>query len=283
MHECLVEFLAGLLLMVEGSEPRIKRTLQQIGFQVLEPIRVALPFGPLVFMGVVMVVAMLCVGAIVPQSAASLPLPLTVLLIGVTKTIGVIAAVVPKLRWSAFRPNSQGDPPYLAWLMSAALAAFVSFLIERAAFAIEYRSVSIAFDFGQHPSTPLAPMTFAIGLSIAIMCDVDVFSVIRRHRDFAALRLDERDWLLRIAEGMLCGAAMVIGLFICIHLLDIPSATRPQTSAWFPYVFSFSLGFIAGFVAPYLYRRKRSEEQQLQEAAHLDLKGVKGLPNELAA
>ena len=53
---------------------------------------------------------------------------------------------------------------------------------------------------------------------------------------------------------------MLVTLFICIHLLDIPSATAAQTPVWFPYVFSFSLGFVAGLVAPYLYRRDRGEE-----------------------
>ena len=67
-------------------------------------------------------------------------------------------------------------------------------------------------------------------------------------------------------EGILCGAAMLVTLFICIHLLDIPSATAAQTPVWFPYVFSFSLGFVAGLVAPYLYRRDRGEGPQTQTA-----------------
>jgi hypothetical protein len=98
----------------------------------------------------------------------------------------------------------------------------------------------------------MAPTTFAISLSIAIICDVD-------------LRLGH-GWVQRTMEGILCGAAMLVTLFICIHLLDIPSATAAQTPVWFPYVFSFSLGFVAGLVAPYLYRRDRGEGPQTQTA-----------------
>ena len=105
MHRHLVEFLAGLLLMVEGSETRIDDRLKVIGFCISEPPCLALPIGPFVFMGVVMFLGILGVVAIVRPSSGSLPLPLTAFLIGTTKTIGVLAAVLPKLRWCAFRPG----------------------------------------------------------------------------------------------------------------------------------------------------------------------------------
>jgi len=254
MHGHLAEFLAGLLLMVEGTEQRIKSRLEALGFCIQERTCPALPVGPFVFRGVVMVVAVLGVVGIVPQpQSGPLPLPLTAFLIGVTKTIGVLAAVLPKLRWSAFRPSSDGSLPYSASLTSAVLAALISLLMERAAIAIAHQTISGAFEFGTYPLTPLAPTTFAISLSIAIICDID-------------LHLG-RGWMQRITEGMLCGAAMVTSLFICLRLLDIPSSTEAHTSPWFPYAFSFSLGFIAGFVAPYLYRRALSEGPQVRTAA----------------
>jgi hypothetical protein len=202
-------------------------------------------------MGVGMIIAILVVVAIVPQpSSETLPLPLTAFLIGATKTIGVLASVLPKLRWSAFRPNRQGDLPYLAWLTSAVLAAFVSLLIERAAIAIAHPAALAALDFGKYPLTPLAPATFAISLCVSILCDVDLGI--------------GRGWILRIADGMLCGAAMITCMFICLRLLELPSTTAARTAPWFPFAFSFSLGFIAGVFAPYLYRKQRGEEPQIQ-------------------
>jgi len=244
----LAQFLAELLLMVEGSDVMIKSRLQSIGFCIVEPPCIPLPIGPFVFMGVVMIVAILGVVAVVPTSGGPLPLAITAILIGITKTIGVLAAVLPKLRSSAFRPDSQGHLPYLAWLASAGVAAIVSFVIERTALSAAHQDISAAFDFGQYPLTPMAPTTFAISLAIAIVCDVD-------------LRMG-RGWTLRLTEGMLCGAATLFALFICTHLLDIRSATAVQTPVWFPYIFSFSLGFVGGLVAPHLYRGYRGEEPQ---------------------
>ena len=169
----LAQFLAELLLMVEGSDQMIKNRRRSIGFCILEPACVPLPIGPFVFMGVVMIFGILGVVAVVPTGSGPLPLAITAILIGMTKTIGVLAAVLPKLRWSAFRPDSHGRLPYLAWLTSAGLAAVVSFLIERAALFIAHQAISAAFDFGQYRLTPMAPATFAISLSIAIICDVD--------------------------------------------------------------------------------------------------------------
>ncbi len=249
LHAHLAQFLAQLLLMVEGSDVMIKNRLQSIGFCIVEPPCIPLPIGPFVFMGVVMIVAILGVVAVVPTPKGALPLAITAILIGTTKTIGVLAAVLPKLRWSAFRPDSQGNLPYLAWLTSAGLAAIVSFFIERAVLSVAHQEdISAAFDFDQYPLTPMAPTTFAISLAIAIICDVD-------------LRM-RRGWTLRLTEGMLCGAATLFALFICTHLLDIRSATAAQTPVWFPYIFSFSLGFVGGLVAPHLYRGYRGEEPQ---------------------
>src|SRR5262249_9588646 len=140
----------------------------------------------------------------------------------------------------------------LAWLTSAGLAAVVSLLIERAALVMTHHEISAALDFDQYPLSPMAPATFAISLSVAIICDVD-------------LRLG-RGWVQLTAEELLCGAAMSLTIFICTHLLDLRVTTASQTPVWFPYVFSFSLGFLAGLVASHLYRRERSQGQRTATA-----------------
>jgi hypothetical protein len=80
-------------------------------------------------------------------------------------------------------------------------------------------------------------MSFVLGLSIAVICDLD-------------LRV-ANGWARRALEGMLCGAAMVVGIFICTHMADLRTTTLEHISLWFPFVFAFSLGFGSGFFAPY--------------------------------
>jgi hypothetical protein len=56
---------------------------------------------------------------------------------------------------------------------------------------------------------------------------------------------------------------MASTIFVCLQLLDITSATAAQTWPWFPFIFSFSIGFVSGFVGPYLYRRARGMTESL--------------------
>lgn len=258
----MAEFLAGSLLMVDASESRIKNRLSHMGFHIRDLSCPQVPVGAFVFMGVVMMLAILGVVAIVRPESGPLPLPVIALLVGFTKTVGVLSAVFPKLRWSWFRPDSNSRLPYLAWIASATLAVIVSFLVERLAFGILEHKIVSAFDFVHFPMTPLAPTTFTLCLVIAILCDVD-------------LRLGN-GWLRRISEGVLCGATMVLTIMVCLQLLDIPSTTAGQTAPWFPFVFSFTIGFVCGLLAPHLYRRARSElpanradnaDQTLQQAS----------------
>ena len=249
LHAHLAQFLAQLLLMVEGSDVMIKNRLQSIGFCIVEPPCIPLPIGPFVFMGVVMIVAILGVVAVVPTPKGALPLAITAILIGTTKTIGVLAAVLPKLRWSAFRPDSQGNLPYLAWLTSAGLAAIVSFFIERAVLSAAHQDISAAFDFGQYPLTPMAPTTFAISLAIAIICDVD-------------LRLG-RGWNLPPdGRNALRRRDVVYPLHLHASARHTLRDGSPDAGLVPRNIFSFSLGFVGGLVAPHLYRGYRGEEPQ---------------------
>ena len=247
LYRQMTELLSQLLLIVEGSEFSIQERLRLMGFRPFGPSYPPLPIGPFIFMGVVMMLAILSVVAVVrPDRGGPLPLAVTALLIGVTKTIGVLAATLPKIRWSSFRRDSLGHLPYLPWLGSAALAMLVAFLVERLSFAILDHGLSAALDFQRFPLSPLAPTTFTLSLAVGMLCDVD-------------LRLGY-GWLRRISEGMLCGTTMAVSIFVCLQLLDISSATAGQTWPWFPFIFSFSIGFVSGFVAPNLYRRARGDE-----------------------
>jgi hypothetical protein len=246
LHRKLAEFLARLLLVVEASDIRISSRLQSLGFCFAEAPCPPLHAGPFVFMGTMMIIAILCVVAIVPPPPTRrLPIGLIAILIGTTQTIGVLTAVLPKLRWSKFRTDGRGNPPYFAWLEWALLAGVTSFLIDRTAVAIVNHAASAELDFTHYPLSPIGPMAFGVSLVIAVICDVD-------------LKLGE-GWARHVTEGMLCGAAMVVDIFICTQLLDIASATKGQAPYWFPFVFSFSLGFTSGFFAPSLYRRARGE------------------------
>jgi hypothetical protein len=244
MHAEIAEFLAQLLLNIEGSGLRIRNRLESLGFCIDQPCP-PLPIGPFLFMGVMMIIAILGAVAALPPTTRRLPLWAIAVLIGTTQTMGLISAILPKLRWSAFRPDSRGNPPYLGWLASSSFAGVLAFLIDRTATAIAHHTFSAGLDFDQYPLSPMGPMAFAISLSIAVICDIDL--------DFGG------GWLRRITEGMLCGAVMVVGIFICTHLLEITPATKGQAPSWFPFFFSFSLGFVSGFVAPTIYRQARGE------------------------
>jgi hypothetical protein len=247
----MAELLAQMLLIAEGSDLRIENRLKSVGFDILEPTSPPLPIGPFVFIGVVMIFAILGLVAVVPTPHTTpLPPALIAVLIGTTKTIGIVAAVLPKLRWGLCRRSSRGGLPYLAWLVSAGAAAVVAFLFERTALAVATQTAAAAFNFAAYPLTAMAPTTFVICLAIAILCDVDLglgHGVVRR-----------------ITEAMLCGTAMVVSVFICLRLLKIQAATAGQAEPWVPFALSFSLGLLGGFYAPYLYRHAYEQEQQTQ-------------------
>lgn len=253
MHRDMTEFLAQLLLMVEGSDQRIGNRLQSIGFTPLGQPGPHMQVGPFLFMGAMMIFGMLGVVSVVsPHQSHVLPPAVTAILIGTTRTIGILAAILPKMHWSRFRPDSRGNPPHLAWLGWAAVAGAISLMIERTAYAIALRDVGAGLDFVAYPMTPMAPMAFATALVLSILCDVD-------------LRLGH-GWARRVSEGLLSALAAAISIYICIHLLSLAAASA-RVWFWMPYVISSGLGFVSGFFAPYLYRRARDEEPAAQMAA----------------
>lgn len=86
----------------------------------------------------------------------------------------------------------------------------------------------------------LAPTTFVICVSIAILC-------------YLNLPLG-REWARRLVEGALCGAAMVVALIVCFSQLDMATAASTQISPLIRFGFPFTIGFFWGAVAPHLYR-----------------------------
>jgi hypothetical protein len=247
MHRDTTEFLAQLLLMVEGSDQRIINRLQPIGFAAPAQPGPHMQVGPFLFIGAMMIFGMLGVVSVFsPQHAHVLPAPVNAILIGTTRTIGILAAILPKLRWSTCRPDGRGNLPYLSWLGWAGVAAIVSLLIERSAYAIALGDVVAGLDFVRFPLRPIAPMALATSLVISILCDVDL------HLGYG--------WTRRITEGLLCAVAMAVSVFICIHLLDLTPSTGGPSSPLRPYIISSALGFVSGFFAPYFYRRARDEE-----------------------
>jgi hypothetical protein len=251
MHHDTTEFLAQLLLMVEGSDQRIGNRLQAIGFAPLARPGPHMQVGPFLFIGAMMIFGMLGVVAVLsPQHTHVLPPAVSAVLIGTTRTIGILAAILPKMRWSKCRPDERGNPPYLAWLGWAALAGIISLLIERAAYAIALGDAGAALDFAHYPLLPMAPMAFATSLVISILCDVD-------------LGLGQ-GWARRFSEALLSGAASAVAMFVCVHLLDIAPSTAGHGPPWLPLLITFALGFGTGLFAPYFYRLARDEEPRDQ-------------------
>jgi hypothetical protein len=253
IHGDMTVFLAQLLLMVEGSDQRIGNRLQAIGFASPAQLAPHMQVGPFLFMGAMMILGMLGVVSVLsPQRAHVLPPAVTAVLIGVTRTIGILAAILPKMRWSDCRPDERRNPPYLAWLGWAAAAGIISLLIERAAYAIALGDVDAALDFARYPVLPMAPMAFATSLVVSILCDVD-------------FGLGE-GWSRRFSEALLSGAASAAAMFVCVHLLDLRPSTAGHGAPWLPLLITFALGFGTGLFAPYFYRLARGEESRDQLA-----------------
>jgi hypothetical protein len=235
--------LASVLLATEGSETRIAKRLAQIGLDVREAKSMPLPIGPLVFVGAVIVVLILAAMPFLPQppsAPGAMPYLMVAVLIGITKTVGALAAVLPKIFWNSARASENGRLPYLSWLGWAGFAAIVTLAIERSTFVGLSPHLSTVFDFQRFPPTPMAPTTFIICITIAILCDVDL--PIRR------------EWIRRMLEGAICGAAMVMALWICFSQLAMPTATSSPISSLLRFGFPFFIGFFWGAVAPHLYR-----------------------------
>jgi hypothetical protein len=246
IHRDIAEFLAQLLLMVEGSDQRIIKRLQPIGFVPSARVGPQMQVGPFLFIGAMMIFGMLGVVSIVsPEHHHVLSPAVNAVLIGTTRTIGILAAILPKLRWSKSCPDDDGNLPYLAWLGWATAAAIVSLAVERSAYAIALGSLGAGLDFLADPVTPMAPMAFATSLVLSILCDVD-------------LHLGH-GWARRASEGLLSAAAAGVSIFICMHLLFLTTSTG-RVWYWMPYVISAWLGLVSGFFAPHLYRRARGEE-----------------------
>jgi hypothetical protein len=252
MHRDMTEFLAQLVVMVEGSDQRISHRLQSIGFGPLAQPGPHMQVGPFLFLGAMMIFGVLGVVSVLsPQRAPLLPPVVNAILIGTTRTIGILAAVLPKMRWSNRRPDSLGNPRYLDWLGWASVAAIFSLAIERATISIYYGKLTAGLDFAAFPLGPLAPMAFATSLVISILCDVD-------------LHLGQ-GWARRVSEGLLSAVAAAVSIYICTHLLLL-TASEVGVWIWMPYAISSGLGFVSGFFAPYLYRRATDEEPIAQMA-----------------
>lgn len=240
------DFTARALTAVEPSGAAISQRLRRLGFATEEIACPKLPIGEFLFMGSMLVVALLAVVCLVPPRSETMPGPLVAFVIGATQTCALLLAVLPKLRWAFFRPKPEGGMPYLGWLAAAAAAGVLALVIDRGVLALVHRDLGFALPSQQTPLAPSCIMAAALTLAIGILCDLDLG--IGRFR--------------RLAEGALAGSAMVFAIALCLGLLKLPSATRDVAPVWwFPFALSFALGFVPGSIAPHLYRAARAEPQ----------------------
>ena len=228
-------FIAQALIVVEADDAAIARVLARIGFWPQEIVQQRRPWGPLAFLGFATIVALLALVILFPPPGDSVPGTLRAVAIGLTQASALALAVLPKYMLSLFRRDPGEDPPYIGWLLTAAAAALVAYFIDGA-------MAMIAQAHAGRPLTtlPLSPnpiMAATITLVITVLCDID-------------LRLPAR----RVIEGAVAGVVMVFAIWLCLGLLNLPSATA-QAGHAVPYAISFALGFVPGALVPHLYRR----------------------------
>jgi hypothetical protein len=245
LYRSLTEFLAQTMLISEDTGHMVDQRLRWLGYEIATEEEFILPIGPFVFMGLALMITILGLVALWPQPqvSGSVPLAVVAVLIAATKAIGAAAAVLPKLRWPAFRKSDAGELPYLGWVISALAAAVISFAFERIAAAVCYGSSDVIFNFSLYKPTPLAPTSFMLCLAVAILCDVD----------FRLGTGPARRW----KEALICSGTMLVSVVACLRLAHLPAPTS------FPYIVSSLLGLVTGYFAPYLYRRARKEEVAL--------------------
>lgn len=239
----MAEFLARALVAVEPSSAGVAQRLRRLGFaeEIVCPMP---PVSAFVFLGTMVVVALLGVVCLVPPRGGEMPGPAVALVIGATQTCALLLTVLPKASWAAFRRKPDGSLPYLGWLASAIAAGTVALLIDRGAIALAQRDLVAALPTDQLPLSPAAFMSAGLALIIGVLCDVD-------------LKLGR---LRRLGEGVLAGAAMMLCIALCLGLLKLPPSTRNAAPYWwFPFALSFALGFVPGVIAPYLYRAARED------------------------
>ena len=71
MHRDMTEFLAQLLLMVEGSDQRIINRLRPIGFVPSTRVGPRMQIGPFLFMGAMMIFGMLGVVSVLSRTTST--------------------------------------------------------------------------------------------------------------------------------------------------------------------------------------------------------------------
>lgn len=237
----MAEFLARALMAVEPSSAGVAQRLRRLGFAE-EIVCPRPPVGAFVFVGTMLVVALLGMVCLMPPPGDAVSGPVVALVIGVTQTCALLFATLPKASWAAFRRKPDGSLPYLGWLAAAAAAGAVALLIERGVIVLAQRNWADALPTDEFPLSPAAFMAAGVALVVSILCDVD-------------LKLKR---LRRLTEGVLVGMAMMFCIALCIGLLKTPPSTKNAAPHWwFPFAFSFSLGFVAGAIAPHLYRAAR--------------------------
>ena len=55
---------------------------------------------------------------------------------------------------------------------------------------------------------------------------------------------------------------MAAAIFLCLHLLRLPSPADGKLPFWLPFVFAFGIGFISGSIVPDAYRHDRGHAPQ---------------------
>lgn len=260
VHRATAEFLAQGLLAVEDSGSGIRQQLRRLAFTTEEIACPTPPIGALVFMGTMVVVALLGIICLVPPPAGSLPPAMVAVVIGTTQTCALLFAALPKLRWMFFRRAPDGSMPFLGWLFSAAAAFAVSLVIDRGSIALVQRDLHAALAVEQYPLSPSAFMAFGLALTIGMLCDLEI--------GLGRVR--------RLLEGVLAGAAMMLCIGLCLGLLQLPSRTEGVLPfRIFPFALSFGLGFVAGAIVPHLYRVARHGVSDAAPA--VDVKGARAI------
>jgi hypothetical protein len=247
----LHDAISRAVLLGEFTEHRRARRLSSLGFQVQVQQVGHISLNSLMLLFTLGSVLFLFVFSVMPSrrpEETPVDMLLRSVMIAAIYCVSIWCAVGPKGHWPAARRQPRGARPWIAYMLSALVAAAAGAMVNLMVKVLYHASLTEAWiRFGQ--SLPWTFMTFAVAYAVAVLADDEP-------ADLAAVGLGHRPlWLV---EAVAMVALMLpVAMLVYRLLLDttpitrIPAVTQVMTTV---VIVSFSIGALV----PSWYRQSPS-------------------------
>lgn len=242
LFEHLSGFLSYALLSSERNARGVAARLGELGF---DTDRIAAPQNPwnLLAKTFVLVFAFFVLAGVASVHLGFLPRDgqlAIISFIALAQTLGVAAALTPKIYLGHARTEARGERPYWAYMGSSAVAFVSVFLVGfvlNGALPPGWAEV-----FAAQRVVRNAMLAAVLAFAVSYACD-----------DWPG-QAEEPRWL-RPAEAIGCGFAMAAAIFALAALVPpTAAAPRPPAPVYVPLLIAFGVGCICGALVPHAYR-----------------------------